>query len=112
VPPPTSPSSYLICATPRSGSTLFCGLLRSTGVAGRPESYFRQPDEQSWADRWQIARDRGGSFDYRDYVRAAIREGRTEDGVFGARVMWRTMAELVARLGTVYGDLGETILSY
>src|SRR5205814_9813031 len=45
--------AYLLCGTPRTGSTLLCGLLRSTDVAGRPESYFRLPDEQAWADRWQ-----------------------------------------------------------
>src|SRR3712207_7978474 len=32
--------SYLVCATPRSGSTLLCHLLEQTGVAGRPEEYF------------------------------------------------------------------------
>ena len=32
--------SYLVCATPRSGSTLVCKALRATGVAGRPEEYF------------------------------------------------------------------------
>ena len=48
--------SCLICATPRTGSTLLCGLLASTKVAGQPESYFREPDEQLWAARWGIAR--------------------------------------------------------
>jgi LPS sulfotransferase NodH len=32
--------SYLVCATPRSGSTLVCHALEETGVAGRPEEYF------------------------------------------------------------------------
>ncbi len=32
--------SYLVCATPRSGSTLLCKLLGQTGVAGHPEEYF------------------------------------------------------------------------
>src|SRR3954470_5825583 len=32
--------SYLVCATPRSGSTLLCHLLDQTGVAGHPEEYF------------------------------------------------------------------------
>lgn len=105
LPTSISTGSYLICATPRSGSTLLCGLLRSTGVAGRPESYFRLPDEQSWADRWRIARKPGGSFDYRDYVRAAVAEGRTENGVFDARVIWGTMDEMAAKLDAVHPDL-------
>src|SRR3954469_18520556 len=32
--------SYLVCATPRSGSTLLCHLLDQTGIAGHPEEYF------------------------------------------------------------------------
>src|SRR3954468_23615004 len=32
--------SYLVCATPRSGSTLVCHALEETEVAGRPEEYF------------------------------------------------------------------------
>ena len=32
--------AYLVCATPRSGSTLLCEALKGTGVAGRPEEYF------------------------------------------------------------------------
>jgi trehalose 2-sulfotransferase len=54
--------AYLICATPRTGSSLLCGLLESAGVAGHPESYFRQPDEQSWAERWGITRPPDGRF--------------------------------------------------
>lgn len=63
------------------------------------------PDELTWVDRWRIARTPDGSFDYRDYVQAAIRDGSTDNGVFGARVMWGTMDEIVANLSTVYRDL-------
>ncbi len=101
----TRTDSYLLCATPRTGSTLFCGLLRSTGVAGWPESYFRVRDERAWADRWRIARDCRGSFDYRDFVRAAVADGTTQNGVFGARVMWGTLEEMVTRLGALHPDL-------
>src|SRR3954447_21071418 len=33
--------SYLLCSTPRTGSSLLCDALRATGVAGRPEEYFQ-----------------------------------------------------------------------
>ena len=36
----TPQRSYLVCATPRSGSTLVCHALSETGAAGRPEEYF------------------------------------------------------------------------
>ncbi|SNT63361.1 LPS sulfotransferase NodH [Asanoa hainanensis] len=93
---------YLLCGTPRTGSTLLCSLLRDTGVAGRPESYFRVPGEELWAERWGLPL---GSFDYRDYVRAAVAEGSTPNGVFAARVMWGTLDELVAKLGSSGSDL-------
>jgi trehalose 2-sulfotransferase len=32
--------SYLVCATPRSGSTLLCAALDDTGIAGHPEEHF------------------------------------------------------------------------
>ena len=34
--------SYLVCATPRSGSTLLCRSLGATGIAGKPEEYFER----------------------------------------------------------------------
>lgn len=97
--------SYLICATPRTGSSLLCGLLESTGVAGCPESYFRQPDEQAWAARWGIVSRSDNAFSYADYVRAALAAGRTDNGVFAARIMWGTMAEVVSKLAAVHPDL-------
>jgi LPS sulfotransferase NodH len=33
-------ASYLICATPRSGSTLLCDALDATGIAGHPAEHF------------------------------------------------------------------------
>ncbi len=97
--------SYLICATPRTGSSLLCGLLESSGVAGHPESYFRLPDEPLWAARWGIARSPGGALRYADYLQAALAAGRTGNGVFAARIMWGTLEELAGKLDTIYPDL-------
>ena len=33
-------SSYIVCATQRSGSTLLCEILKNTYLAGYPEEYF------------------------------------------------------------------------
>jgi len=92
------PLSYLLCGTPRTGSTLLCGLLTSTGVAGRPESYFREPDEHAWARRLGVPVAGDGSLDYRSFVRAVRIAGSTPNGVFGARVMWGTMQRIVEGL--------------
>jgi trehalose 2-sulfotransferase len=104
-PEPWPVTAYLLCGTPRTGSTLLCGLLQSTNVAGRPESYFRVLDEQTWANRWRLLRRPDGTFNHHDYVRAAIATGTTPNGVFGARVMWGTLDEIVIKLSSVYPEL-------
>ncbi|MET8832993.1 Stf0 family sulfotransferase [Micromonospora sp. NPDC004540] len=91
----TGVDSYFICAVPRTGSSLLCGLLASTGVAGRPEAYFRVPDEPVWARRWGLP---AGEWRYGDYVRAALAAGRTGNGVFGAKLMWGTLDRVVEGL--------------
>ncbi|WP_305783313.1 Stf0 family sulfotransferase [Symbioplanes lichenis] len=104
--------SYFVCATPRTGSSLLLGLLDSTGVCGRPQSYFRAPDEALWADRWQLTR----PYRYPDFVRAARAAGSTPNGVFGAKLMWGTVGEVVDRLGddlaVVAGEFGRTGFVY
>ena len=37
-------ASYLVCASPRSGTELLCRGLAGTGVAGRPQEYFLAED--------------------------------------------------------------------
>lgn len=101
-PDPERTGSYLICATPRTGSSLLCGLLDSTGVAGHPESWFRRQNEREFAARWGIADPSDGSFAYTDYFRAAVAAGSTVNGVFAARIMWGTMDEVTAHLAPVY----------
>lgn len=91
----STPGSYLLCGTPRTGSTLLCNLLTSTGVAGRPESYFREPDQHAWAERFGVPVAEDGSFDYRAFTAGALRAGTTPNGVFAARIMWGTMGLLI-----------------
>ena len=97
--------AYLVCATPRTGSSLLCGLLETTGVGGHPASYFRQPDEQSWANQWGLLGSSDSSFSYPDFVRAAIATGSTPNGMFAARIMRGTLPELIDKLGCLYPDL-------
>jgi trehalose 2-sulfotransferase len=99
--------SYFVCATPRTGSSLLLGLLDSTGVCGHPQAYFRAPDEPLWADRWQLPRTAEGGYDYADYVHAARAAGSTSNGVFGAKLMWGTLDEVVDKLKAVHPDLAD-----
>jgi LPS sulfotransferase NodH len=105
--------SYFICSTPRSGSTLLCEVLRSTGIAGRPEEYYqrrwktglpRRPLEYfegvETAEIIEIlgkvtrVDDEDSDYDsrkyehYADYLAWTIEQGTTPNGVFGAKLMW------------------------
>lgn len=103
----SSVDTYLLCATPRTGSTLLCELLASTGIAGKPESWFREPDLHTRARNWGMHIESDGSFCYRDFLDAAILAGTTHNGVFGARIMWGTMDSVVQHLrDTNHDSLG------
>lgn len=104
------PRSYLLCGTPRTGSTLLCSLLASTGVLGRPESYFRGPDEPAWAARFGLAVRAGRVLDYHAFVDAARRAGTTDNGVFGARIMWGSLERVVKGLGQAPGQSDRSVL--
>jgi LPS sulfotransferase NodH len=106
-------TSYLICSTPRTGSSLLCDALAGTGVAGRPEEYFqfrartgfpRRPQEyfegagdpeifDILGPRTRVedveARYDPSRFErYEQYLAWAVEAGTTSNGVFGAKVMW------------------------
>jgi LPS sulfotransferase NodH len=98
-----APMSYVLCATPRTGSTFLCSLLSSTGVAGRPESYLRDEDWRLWAERFGMPALADRSEDYPPFVAGAVRAGSTHNGVFGARLMWGTMPVLVRGLDPCQG---------
>lgn len=85
--------SYIICATPRSGSTLLCDLLKQTGVAGRPDSFYRRESRDDFVSRFGIAPGSDLAFDRR-FLDAAIRAGNGGTGMFGLRIMWPSMPEL------------------
>jgi trehalose 2-sulfotransferase len=105
--------SYLICATPRCGSTLLCDALEATGVAGRPREYFeelketgvpRRPREYFWGlrspdvlrllpqdsqlDRRAEQRPSWDRDDYARHLAVALEQGTTPNRVFGAKLMW------------------------
>jgi LPS sulfotransferase NodH len=98
--------SYVICATPRSGSTLLCDLLDGTGVAGRPASYFRSESIPRWARRLNVPVVEGTGFDS-SYIDAVLKEGRGGTGIFGFRLMWENVNELSIRLDRLFPELKD-----
>jgi LPS sulfotransferase NodH len=118
--------SYLVCATPRSGSTLVCQALKATGVAGRPEEYFealrhsgrpRRPEEyfggmddrsvldhlgeRTVGDDPQPRSPLWSRAAYDRYLDWAMETGTTGNGVFGAKLMWGYFEDFVSLLRNV-----------
>jgi LPS sulfotransferase NodH len=77
---------YLVCGTPRSGTTYLAGLLSSTGLVGHPSEYFAWQNEPPWAER------RFGA-----YV-AHVKRLRARNGVFGSKLFWPHLERLLPRL--------------
>jgi trehalose 2-sulfotransferase len=130
-----SPSrSYLVCATPRSGSTLLCHLLDQTGIAGHPEEYFEalrhsgvprrpheyfDPERHSNLMRLAFRELPDGSEhrpnplwapeSYERYLDWALRAGTTPNGVFGAKLMWGYLGDFADLLRGIEGNAGLTV---
>src|SRR5580700_5621827 len=123
--------SYLVCATPRSGSTLLCYALNETGVAGHPEEYFealsrsglpRRPHEYFDPHRHANIVERLAFREmpdgmakpnplwhpdtYDQYLAWALAEGTTPNGVFGAKLMWGYLGDFAELLRGIEGMAG------
>lgn len=123
--------SYLLCATPRSGSTLLCHLLDQAEIAGHPEEYFealrhsgrpRRPHEYFDRERHANIIERVAFREMPDseprpnplwqpetydrYVDWAIQAGTTPNGVFGAKLMWGYLGDFAALLRGIDGLAG------
>lgn len=82
-------TSYIIYATPRSGSNLLCEALWNTKVMGKPEEpfifwYWAECDperlKEDFCKPWILPPD--------EYMKKVIQEGSTSNGVFGTKIMW------------------------
>jgi len=62
--------SNMICATPRSGSTLLCEALRNTGLAGNPDEYFHF---DRWSEKWGMSSEE-------DYLEMILQYGKGDNG--------------------------------
>lgn len=98
-------SAYVICATPRSGSTLVCDLLAETGVAGRPNSFYRRQSMPGWAAEWGITVPPDSPDFDRIYLDAALRVGRAGTPMFGIRAMRDHLLEMLRRLDLLFPGL-------
>jgi LPS sulfotransferase NodH len=81
--------SFMVCALPRSGSSLLCELLAATGVAGVPTEFFEPNQWPEFARRW-------GADTLDAYLREMLARKTTPNGVFGVKALY---PQLVDALG-------------
>jgi trehalose 2-sulfotransferase len=110
----TQLQAYLVCATPRSGSTLLCEMLRETGRAGRPLEHFevlrhsslpRQPREyfqdlRSHRFLRLLAPTQPGTRSSErpeQWWARILREGRSDNGVWAGKMMWGHVDDFLTR---------------
>jgi LPS sulfotransferase NodH len=99
---------YVLCASPRSGSTLLCDMLARTGVAGSPGSFFRDASVATYRRRWGVAPE-GVKEWGRDYVEAVRDRGTGATGCFGMRIMWSDMPAFLNRLRRLYPSPSDDV---
>jgi LPS sulfotransferase NodH len=109
-------SAYLVVATPRSGSTLLCETLRATGVAGLPLEHFevfrhstqpRQPreyfagveDPELLGLLSALDPPRPDPEPSAAWWARILAAGTTPNGVWGGKLMWGHVDDLLARTG-------------
>jgi trehalose 2-sulfotransferase len=111
---PAHPTSYLVLASQRSGSTLLVESLRATGSAGEPQEFFQYlpttgmaPQPREWfagVDDQTILRlldplepgtpDPATAVAWREHIRSS---GRTPNGIWGGKLMWNQTPLLQSR---------------
>src|SRR5438270_3620884 len=83
-------NNYIICATARSGSNLLCELLTALGFAGKPFEHLWDPPgttPEPLQRRWPHI----------------LQAGRSENGVFGTKLLWYQAERLERELPAVLG---------
>lgn len=89
-------TSYLILATPRSGSYLCCESLINTHLAGYPTEYFGPLQTMALLKRL-------GTSNSAEWLAWIIKKGTTPNGVFGGKIIWQFHEDLVDRLRAIAG---------
>lgn len=96
--------AYVICTSPRSGSTLLCNLLSATGVAGCPNSHFHEPSLQAWLDDYGLTEDTASDqrAALQSVFRVALVRGRGATDVFGLRLQRHSFPFFVEKLADLH----------
>jgi len=99
--------SYVICTSPRSGSTLLCRLLREAGNAGFPESHFHAPSIEEWLGYYDLEADgfRTREDALRAVFKAAYSHGKGKTDVFALRMQRHSFDYFIEQLRILYPEM-------
>jgi trehalose 2-sulfotransferase len=83
------PLAYVICTSPRSGSTLLCQGLTRTGRAGAPAEFFDHREEVTayWMKRFTTSK-------RSQFVDKLVEATSSRNGVFGTKLHWSTQGDM------------------
>jgi LPS sulfotransferase NodH len=113
-------ASCVICTTPRSGSWLLADQLLRTGIAGRPEEYFRPDWYERFASTGEVRYHHMKS--HRRFVRVPAKDTRsfaafmdgvreaaaTENGVLAVKIHWQQLERVLPSLRAHSGARART----
>jgi LPS sulfotransferase NodH len=86
---------YIIAGAQRSGSSLLCEGLESSGIAGRPAEVFAPDFRAPWLARFGLESD----CRFTDYLAAVREHGTGRNGVFGVKIQYMHVQPLAAWAG-------------
>jgi LPS sulfotransferase NodH len=98
--------SVILCAIPRSGSSLLGSALYASGAVGLPAEWFWREDVEKNREAW-------GTGSPREYLERVLDDGTSPAGVFAMKVMWGYLDDLffeLRRLGEDYDSDDLTVL--
>lgn len=97
----SKPEAYIVCTSPRSGSTLLCTMLRDSAIAGHPQSLFHRP---SLAD-WRQGLDLADTASLPQILSTAIEAGTAGTGMFGLRLQRQSAPFFFDQITQLHPDL-------
>ena len=99
--------SYVLCTSPRSGSTLLCKLLAATRIAGNPDSYFHLPAISDWLADLDLTLDHAAP--EREVLaaifKAVLSQGSLDTGLFGLRLQRHSFDFFTQKLAVLHPGL-------
>lgn len=101
--------SYIICTSPRSGSTMLCRLLREARDAGFPGSHFHEPSLDEWLHEYGFQLNQ--FIDQKEALaqvfQSAIAYGKGDSDIFGLRLQRHSFDFFIKQLKHLHPSLPD-----